>query len=66
MAERTRDEMLAEAEAKRAEGDSRPASQIVAEDMMNRAGEESQEREQVGVPRDKAEGAQDAEGRPNP
>lgn len=65
VAEKTRDEMLAEAEKRVAEGDPRPASQIVAEDL-NRRADEGQPREDVGKRRDTAEGAQDAEGRPNP
>jgi hypothetical protein len=63
--EKTRDELLAEAEALREAGDTRPVSQIVAEDAA-RADVEGQSREDVGKPRDEAAGARDVEGRPNP
>ena len=65
MAEKTRDELLVEAEKKMQAGDNRPASQIVAEDLAARA-DGDQQREQVGVPRDKSEGSRDVEGNPNP
>jgi hypothetical protein len=65
MAEKTRDELLAKAEKKRERGDGRPVSQIVAEDLA-REDERKQPREDVSKPRDRAAGARDAEGNPNP